>query len=227
MILHSFSYHLILGDIWLWVGVPWVSFAPVVPQPTKPEFINPWIYTRLVPAALEFNTRCFSTWNCFWIYMVLQLLGIDILNWFDNSVCRFWLGLSDIYTTPGLSDVLISHKVFLKSFCESRFPHDFFNLFFILIVVKDKWTDLRRSWFLRNDFKGTVCKIDSHAPYPISGLRIFDFPGSVWHEMAGNFITCCRETVLFWRPTGPNPHYHRDDQVVRLCAMGFSIPFCR
>ena len=35
----------------------------------------------------------------------------------------------------------ISHKVFLKSFCKSQFPHNSVNLFFILVIVKDKLTD--------------------------------------------------------------------------------------
>ena len=39
-------------------------------------------------------------------------------------------------------NTLISHKVFLKSFCKSQFPHKFVNLFFILIKVTDKLTDL-------------------------------------------------------------------------------------
>ena len=29
-----------------------------------------------------------------------------------------------------------------------------------------------------------------------------------------------RETALYWQPTGPNPLYHRDDQVDRPRAMG-------
>jgi len=36
----------------------------------------------------------------------------------------------------------LSHTVFLKSFCKSRFPHKSVNLFFILVIVKDKLTDM-------------------------------------------------------------------------------------
>jgi hypothetical protein len=36
----------------------------------------------------------------------------------------------------------ISHKVCLKSFCKNQFPHKFVNLFFVLVIVKDKLTDL-------------------------------------------------------------------------------------
>jgi hypothetical protein len=32
--------------------------------------------------------------------------------------------------------------VFLKSFCKSRLPNKFVNLFFMLVMVKDKLTDL-------------------------------------------------------------------------------------
>ena len=36
-----------------------------------------------------------------------------------------------------------SHKVFLKSFCKANFIQiRFVNLFFILVIVKDKLTDL-------------------------------------------------------------------------------------
>ena len=47
-----------------------------------------------------------------------------------------------------LSPELISHKLFLKSFCKSQFPHKFVNLFFILDIVMDKLTDLWRSKLL-------------------------------------------------------------------------------
>ena len=40
---------------------------------------------------------------------------------------------------------LISHKVFVKSFCKRQFPYKPINLFFILVIVKDKLTDLRGS----------------------------------------------------------------------------------
>ena len=38
---------------------------------------------------------------------------------------------------------LVPQKVFIKSFCKSQFQHKFVNLFFILVIVKDKLTDLR------------------------------------------------------------------------------------
>ena len=37
---------------------------------------------------------------------------------------------------------LISHKVFIKSFSKIQFPHKSVNLFFILVIVKDKLTNL-------------------------------------------------------------------------------------
>jgi hypothetical protein len=37
---------------------------------------------------------------------------------------------------------LVSHKVFLKPFCKSLFLQKSVNLFFILVIVKDKLTDL-------------------------------------------------------------------------------------
>ena len=37
---------------------------------------------------------------------------------------------------------LISQKVFITSLCKSQFPHKSVNLFFILVIVKDRLTDL-------------------------------------------------------------------------------------
>ena len=42
--------------------------------------------------------------------------------------------------SPGAE--FISHKVVLTSIFKSRFPHKSVNLFFILVIVKDKLTDL-------------------------------------------------------------------------------------
>ena len=36
----------------------------------------------------------------------------------------------------------ISHKLFIKSFCKSQFLHKSVNLFLILVIIKDKFTDL-------------------------------------------------------------------------------------
>jgi hypothetical protein len=37
---------------------------------------------------------------------------------------------------------LISQKAFIKSFCQSQFPHKFVNLFFVLEDTKNELTDL-------------------------------------------------------------------------------------
>ena len=37
---------------------------------------------------------------------------------------------------------VISQQVFIKSFSKSQFPHKFVNLFFILVMIKDKSTNL-------------------------------------------------------------------------------------
>ena len=41
-------------------------------------------------------------------------------------------------------DESISQKVFVKSFCRSEFPHKSVNLFYVLVIIKDKLTDLSR-----------------------------------------------------------------------------------
>ena len=38
---------------------------------------------------------------------------------------------------------LIPHIVFSKSCCNSQFPHKIVNVFFTLVIVKNKLTDLR------------------------------------------------------------------------------------
>jgi len=53
----------------------------------------------------------------------------------------------------------ILHKVSLKSSCKSQFPHKSVNLFFILVIGKEKLTDLWGSSLLRNDSKNTLCEI--------------------------------------------------------------------
>jgi hypothetical protein len=59
---------------------------------------------------------------------------------------------------------LISHKVFLNSFCKIRFPHKFVNKFFILVIVKNMLADSWGSRLLQNDFKNTQCEIRHHQP---------------------------------------------------------------
>ena len=50
----------------------------------------------------------------------------------------------------------ISHKAFLESFGKNRFPHKSVNLFFILVIVKNKMTDLRGSCLQQTTLK-TLC----------------------------------------------------------------------
>ena len=40
------------------------------------------------------------------------------------------------------SKTIVSQKVFIKSFCKKTFPHKFVYLFFILVRIKNKLTDL-------------------------------------------------------------------------------------
>ena len=56
---------------------------------------------------------------------------------------------------------LISHEVFLTSFCKIQFPHRSVNLIFTLVIVKDKLTDMCGNRLLRNEFANTLCEIRS------------------------------------------------------------------
>ena len=48
--------------------------------------------------------------------------------------------------------ILISQKVFIRSFCKRQFPHKSVNLSFIITNVTNKLTDLCGEWLLKNDF---------------------------------------------------------------------------
>jgi len=54
----------------------------------------------------------------------------------------------------------VSQKVFMKSFFKSQFPHKSVNLFFILVIRKDKLTDLCWNSLLKNDLIKTLCEIE-------------------------------------------------------------------
>ena len=41
---------------------------------------------------------------------------------------------------------LVSQNVFIGSFCKTKSPHKSVNLFLILVIMKDKLTDLWGSW---------------------------------------------------------------------------------
>ena len=58
---------------------------------------------------------------------------------------------------------LISQKVFMKLFCKSLFQQKCVNLVFILVIIKDKLTDLCGNGLLQNDVINTFCEISSYA----------------------------------------------------------------
>ena len=74
---------------------------------------------------------------------------------------------------------LISHTVLLKSFCRSQFPHKFVNLFFILVIVKGKLTDLWGSSLLQSGFQNTLCEMNSvpRRAFPFRGGPVCPAPG--------------------------------------------------
>ena len=62
-------------------------------------------------------------------------------------------------TTPCRVCELIRHKVFIKSFCKSQFPHKSVDLSFILVIIQDKLTSLCGNRLLQNNFINTCCEI--------------------------------------------------------------------
>ena len=59
----------------------------------------------------------------------------------SSSGCKTSFGgfVREVVTLP---PYLISRKAFLNSLCKSQSPHKSVNLFLILVIVKDKSTDL-------------------------------------------------------------------------------------
>ena len=60
---------------------------------------------------------------------------------------------------PSPATALISQKVFVGSFCKSQFRHKLDNFFFVIVIIKDKLTDLCGNWLLKNDITNTFCEI--------------------------------------------------------------------
>ena len=62
---------------------------------------------------------------------------------------------------------VISHKVFVKSFCSSQLPHKSVNSSFTITHIENNLTDLCGNWLLQNDLKNTLCGIyrDIHARF--------------------------------------------------------------
>jgi hypothetical protein len=64
------------------------------------------------------------------------------------SCCVIWARVQDVPHGGARSNPrklrrdFIQHKMILKSFCKSQFPQKIVNLFFTLVMVKAKFTDL-------------------------------------------------------------------------------------
>ena len=52
--------------------------------------------------------------------------------------------------------------MFIKWFRKSQFPHKSVKLFLMLVILKDKLTDLCRNRLLQDNFMNTFCKIRMH-----------------------------------------------------------------
>jgi len=64
------------------------------------------------------------------------------------------------------STVCISQKVVIKVFCKNQSPHKSVNQSFILVIIKDKLTDLCENGLLQNDFIHTFCEVKPDSRYP-------------------------------------------------------------
>ena len=53
----------------------------------------------------------------------------------------------------------IAQFFFIKSVCKSEFPRKSNSLFFTILIMKDKSTDLCRNGLVKNDLINTCCEI--------------------------------------------------------------------
>jgi hypothetical protein len=61
--------------------------------------------------------------------------------------------------TDSATSEFISQKVFIESLFKSKFPHKSVNLFFILVIRKDKFTGACENSILLKFFINTFCEI--------------------------------------------------------------------
>ena len=54
---------------------------------------------------------------------------------------------------------LISHRVFLKSFCRSQLPHKFVDVSSAITDMENNMTDFCGNGLSQNDFENTLCEI--------------------------------------------------------------------
>ena len=69
--------------------------------------------------------------------------------------------------SQGGSAILIWQKVFMNSFCKSQFPQKSINLFCMLVIMKDKSTDLWGRCLLQNDSINTFYEVNSAEQAPV------------------------------------------------------------
>jgi len=65
-----------------------------------------------------------------------------------------------------------AQKVFIKSFCKSQFPHKFVNLFFRLVILKDKLTELTFAKRLYTHFLLVKASLEHRAGTGLQPARI-------------------------------------------------------
>jgi len=84
---------------------------------------------------LKFESDVERTWH-------IQDCQGQILALAFTEKCSKPLNLFHVCSEADRCSELISQKVFIKVFCKIQFPHESVNLFFTLVMIKDKLTDL-------------------------------------------------------------------------------------
>ena len=98
------------------------------------------------------------------------------------------------------SPEFISQNCFTMSFGKSQFPHKSVNIFFILVMIKDKLTDLSGNRLLQTDFRITFCEINTTPCAPLCSQTI---PSSLCSETVQPFkhgpgrVNMCFQATLW------------------------------
>jgi len=124
----------------------------------RPERINPLVWSMINPVSSLVSNLVSTLFVLSYVFFTLLVINpVRSLvcltrGWYGRCWMRGWMGRWRAHVTTRLKTLhnlmrtwkskLFLHKRFLESFCESQFPHESVNLFFILVIVKDRLMDM-------------------------------------------------------------------------------------
>ena len=100
------------------------------------------------------------------------LVRFDSINTFwEIKMSGRWMGRRGDRRVSFPPYNFISQKMLIELFCKRQFPQKIVKLFLILVVIKDKSTDLCGNWPLQNNFLNILCEIK----FPTKQLKTQSF----------------------------------------------------